>query len=101
VSWCIYYDTGATFSDADGAWADAPVEGVLAVVEKIGPAMTIHSGADFYQLDDDSVVMRDERTILHAVGLLAMSPIKFGRYTSAAKMARTFRRISEEWRDGD
>lgn len=101
MSWCIYYDTGATFSDTDGAWADAPVEGVLAVAEKIGTALAIHSGADFYQLDDESIVMRDERTILHAVGLLEMTPIKFGRYTSATKMAGVFRRIAEEWRDGD
>jgi hypothetical protein len=99
-SWRIYYDTGATFGDSDGAWSDAPGEGVLAVVELIDGALTVHSGHDYYQIEDDSIVMRDERTLLAAVGVLDMSPIKFGRYTSAKKMAAVFRRIREEWGGG-
>jgi hypothetical protein len=95
--WRIYYDNGQVFGSEDGPWADAPAEGVLAVVESNNGALTIHSGHDFYQFDDDSIVMRDERTLLHSIGLLEMTPVKFGRYTSSSKMEKVFRRIHEEW----
>lgn len=97
-SWRIYYDDAQTFGSEDGAWSDAPVEGVLAVVELVDGRLTVHSGHDYYQLEyDGTIVLRDERTLLHAIGLLEMSPIKFGRYTSTSKMERVFRRIREEW----
>lgn len=95
--WKVYYDDGATFGSEDGAWADAPSEGVLAVVERIGDRTTIHSGHDHYQLEHDgTIVMRDARTLIAAIGRLEMSPVKFGRYTSNTKMERVFRRIREE-----
>lgn len=97
MAWRIYYDNGQTFGDTDGPWSDAPSEGVLAVVELVDGALTVHSGHDYYQIEGESIVMRDERTLLAAVGLLEMSPIKFGRYTSSKKMAAVFRRIREEW----
>lgn len=96
--WRIYYDDGRSYGSDDGSWSDAPVEGVLAVVELVDDKLTVHSGADFYQLEDESIVMRDDCTLLHAIGLVEMTPIKFGRYTSAKKMAAVFERIRQEWR---
>lgn len=97
-SWRIYYDDDRSFGSDQGSWIDAPTEGVLAIVELLDGKLTIHSGHDFYQIEDESIVMRDERTLLHAIGHIEMSPIKFGRYTSASKMERVFRRIREERR---
>lgn len=97
MSWRIYYDNDQTFSDDDGPWDEAPNEGVLVIVETLNGQTAIHSGHDFYQLEDDgSIVMRDERTILHAVGYVVMSTVKFGRYTSNRRMARTLERAVQE-----
>lgn len=96
--WRLYYDDGRSFGNEDGDWFDAPSEGVLAVIEQIGERTTIHAGHDHYQLEDDgTIVMRDARTLIAAIGLLEMLPVKFGRFTSATKMERTFQRIREEW----
>jgi len=96
VTWRIYYDDGSTYGLEDGAWAEAPPEGVLAVVEKHGDKLTVHSGGDHYYLieEDGTVVSTDDAaTILRSLGWL-----KFGRYTSHAKMARVFERIRGEWK---
>jgi hypothetical protein len=97
MPWRIFYDTGASFGSDDGAWDDAPSEGVLVIAEKRGETVSLHMGHDFYQIDDDSIVTRDERTLLHAIGRIAMSTIKFGRYTSAKKMERAINRARAEW----
>lgn len=100
MRWALYYDDLTVWRDDDGPWQDAPVEGVIAAVEAQGERFTVHSGADYYQLEDDgTIVMREASTILHAVGLLEMGPVKFGRYTSNRKMERTFQRIRDEWGD--
>lgn len=102
MQWTIYYDTEQTFTDADGPWSAAPAEGVLAVVERRGDRTEIHSGADFYRLEQDGTIIatEDAATILRAVGVVPMSPIKFGRYTSNTKMRDVFERIRLEWGGG-
>lgn len=98
TTWRIYYDSGATFGPEDGAWEDAPLEGVLAVVERRGDKRTIHSGGDHYLrcADDGTIVATDDAaTILRSLGY-----VKFGRYTSNVKMARLFERIRDEWKAG-
>ena len=95
-TWRIYYDSGATYGPEDGAWLDAPLEGVLAVVEKRGDRLTLHSGGDhYYRCDDDGTIVAtdDAATILRSLGW-----VKFGRYTSNTKMGKLFERIKLEWK---
>lgn len=97
--WCVYYDTGQVFGDADGPWGAAPAEGVLAVVERQGDRTTVHAGGDFYRLLEDGTVAStdDAATLLRAVGRVELGPILFGRFASNTKMAAVFRRIRDEW----
>lgn len=97
-SWAIYYRNGYRFTSDDGTWDDAPSEGVMVVVEKIGTRVTLHSGADHYQLEDDgTIVMRDARTLLCAIGIVAMSPVKFGWYGAGSVFERCLARARDEW----
>ncbi len=100
MAWRIYYDNETTFSSEDGTWSEAPSQGVLAVVEVHGEARTIRSGGDFYRLCSDGTVIasEDAHAILTLVGnddVEPLSAIKFGRFTSAGRMERVFRRIRE------
>ncbi len=99
MSWAIYYDSNRVFTSDDGLWSDAPPEGVLAIVEKVGDRMTIHSGGDFYRLCDDGTVIAtdDAATLLRSIGRVELGPLLFGRYTSNTNMARVFERIRREW----
>jgi hypothetical protein len=96
MPWAIFYDSGRTFTDEDGTWDEAPSEGVLVVVEVIGERTTLHSGHDNYQLEEDgTIVMRDARTLIAAIGRLTMSTVKFGRYTSNTNMERALERARQ------
>lgn len=99
TSWRIYYRGGRVFDSSEGSWASAPADGVLAVVEVIGNARRIVSGGDYYRIDTDGEVICHETAdaILHAIGHVPMSPIKFGWCVSATEMARTMRRIEEDF----
>ncbi len=95
--WCIYYRGARSYSSDDGPWSDAPSEGVLAVVEVVGERETVHMGADHYQLEDDgTIVLRDTRTLLSAIGLIEMSAVKFGWYASHTQMALVNERINAD-----
>lgn len=59
--WKLFYKDGSTYSSNDGAWADAPINGVQVLVvyengtDGMGRNMRIiHSGKDFYYKDGDS-----------------------------------------------
>lgn len=101
MRWAIIYDQGRVHTSADGRWRDAPAEGVLAVATLVDGRYDLHLGADHYQLEDDgTVVMREASIILRAVGLLEMSPVKFGRYSSNTMMRRaaeTAEQLRREW----
>ena len=98
MRWGIYYRGDQTFSSDDGTWDEAPAHGVLVIAERRGEQVTLHMGADHYQLEDDgSIVMRDASTILAHVGLMSMSSIKFGLYVSASQMERAIERARREW----
>ena len=89
IAWRIYYRGGRTYGPEDGPWDDAPSEGVLLVVERIGERVQFHQGADHYQLEEDgTVVLRDTRTLLAMIGRWPMSTVKFGQYVSHTEMAR-------------
>ena len=98
--WRIYYDNDRTYGSDNGSWADAPTEGVIAVVEKIGDKLTVHQGHDFYYLAEDGTIIQtnDWHILLRAIGFVKMTPIKFGRYTSNTNMARIMDRIRSEMR---
>lgn len=105
MRWGIYYDDGSCFRREDGPWSSAPQEGAIVVVVNDGERLTQHAGADFYyQLDDGTVVATgDHGTLIRAIGtegLREPGAVKMGRWTTPAKMERTFRRIREEWGRG-
>jgi hypothetical protein len=95
-SFRIYYDDGSTWDDSDGPFESAPLEGVLAVVEKRGARTTIHQGGDFYfRLEDGTVVSTDDAAAL----IRRLGWVKCGRWTTATKMERLHERIRAEWPD--
>lgn len=98
MRWCIYYRDGSTYSNDHGSWDDAPSEGVLVVVEDRNGAVTLHMGADHYQLESDgTVVMRDARTLIANIGVTPMSRVKFGWYVSHTQMERAIVRAKQDW----
>ncbi len=49
VRWKIFYDNGQSYSNEDGLAEDAPIEGIVAVVEKLANrTVRIYEGRDFY-----------------------------------------------------
>lgn len=97
LKWRIYYDDGSTFSNLEGRFADAPSDGVLAVVEKDPETgYKIYREADYYfQVPGSETIGQtdDLGPFLRKTGL-----VKFGRWTSRKFWANTWRRIVEESR---
>ncbi len=102
MTWRIYYRRGRTFGSHDGSWADAPADGVLAVVEIIDERRTVRSGGDYYRLEEDGSVICHETAdaILHAIGHVPLSAIKFGWCVSPREMEQVLARIREDTADG-
>ncbi len=49
VRWKIWYDDGTTFASETGSAADAPVDGILAILEKrANNTIMNHHGNDYY-----------------------------------------------------
>jgi hypothetical protein len=91
--WRIYYDDGRTFGSDDGAWSDAPTDGVLFVIEKRGDRVLTHSGADWYFcLDDDGTIVStgDPGPMLRKLGG------KAGRWTSHKTYEEIGRRVAND-----
>jgi hypothetical protein len=89
--WCIYYDDGKTYSSEDGAWEDAPTDGVLYVLEKIGDKIIAHTGNDFYYLVEGAVVATsDADPEMRRLGF------KFGRTTSPSRYEKIGQRVAED-----
>lgn len=97
-SWTVYYRAGRVFGSRDGTWGQAPADGVLAVVYTIDDARKIASGGDYYRLCDDGSVICHETAdaILHAIGHVEMSAIKFGWCVGPSEMAAVFKRIEDD-----
>lgn len=87
----IYYDNGTTYSSEDGSWNDAPLDGIIFVIEINGEKVNVHSGNDFYYLEDDTIASTGDLNPL----LRKMKFIKFGRWTSH----KTYEKLSELVRD--
>src|SRR5262245_7413583 len=100
MQWRIYYDNGMIYTSADGSWNDAPADGVLFVLQKIGDRVVTQSGADYYFLEDgDIVATGDLGPLLRKLGF-----IKFGRWTSIKRYEAAGAQVardSKAWQDGD
>lgn len=98
MAWRVYYRRGRTFGSEDGSWADAPADGVLAIVETIDERRTVRAGGDYYRLEDDGSVVCHETAdaILHAIGHVPLSAIKFGWCVGPSEMAAVLRRIEQD-----
>lgn len=90
--WAIYYDDGSIFTSEDGTWNDAPLDGVLFVLQKVGDRAIPQSGADFYYLIDDTVAATGDLGPF----LRSLKIIKFGRWTSIKKYEAVSRRVAED-----
>lgn len=99
MRWKIYYRRGKAFSCDDGSWADAPADGVLAIVVSNGERRDVVSGGSFYRLTQDCVVCHEDAdAILHAIGYEELSPIKFGWAVTPTEMSNVLRNIdTEQW----
>jgi hypothetical protein len=89
--WRIYYDGGATFSNLDGRFEDAPVEGVLGIVladETVGRRLVY--GRDYYFILPDGTIADTDNidTFLRTLGI-----IKFGRWTGNKPWSDALRRM--------
>lgn len=94
MKWAIYYDDGSIFDSDDGAWLDAPADGVLFVIEKHGDRIITHSGSDYYALIDGDTV-----SATFDIGpLLRKWGVKFGRWTSHKRFEEVGRRVAEDAR---
>lgn len=96
--WRIYYRGGRVFGSVDGAWSDAPADGVLAVLWRIGDRTEVASGGDYYRITADGEVVCHETAdaILHAVGHTELSSIKFGWCVGPSEMRAVLDRIAVE-----
>lgn len=103
MRWAIYYDNNSIFNSEDGKWEEAPIEGVLVVVEKTNDRVVTHTGGDFYYLieEDNTIVSTDDSaTLLRGIGLPGRNNygcIKFGRYTSNSKMNKILKDVHNDW----
>lgn len=97
MNWRIYYDDGRIVTNDDCIWNEAPTDGVLFVLQKIGDRIVTQSGADYYVMIDDTVAATgDLGPLLRKLGF-----IKFGRWTSIKQYEAIGRRVAEDaksWR---
>jgi hypothetical protein len=90
--WRIYYDDGKIFTSNDGEWAEAPLDGVLFVLQKIGDRVVTQSGADYYYLIDGDVAGTGDLGPL----LRQLKFIKFGRWTSIKKYEAVSKQVAHD-----
>jgi hypothetical protein len=93
--WRIYYDDRRIFSSDDGDWNDAPTDGVLFVIQKLGDKVATMSGSDHYVMLDgtDIIATQDIGPLLRKLGF-----IKFGRWTTIKTYEEISRQVAEDAR---
>jgi hypothetical protein len=90
--WKLYYDDGRTFSSEDGTWNDAPPDGILIVNYWEGGVKHTLAGHDYYYLKDEAMAETDDLGPF----LRLLRVVKFGRWTSHAKMEAACRAARED-----
>ena len=94
--WKIYYDNGQTYSSDDGSWDDAPLDGVLFVVEVAkGGKVNVLSGNDFYLRIDDTVMATGDMNAL----LRRFPFIKYGRWVSHRRFEETSEQVRKDCKE--
>ncbi len=84
MKWNIWYDDGTQISSEDCSWQEAPVDGVLIVMEYLpdGKKM-VHMGSDYYMMLDGTLIdfslVHLDRHLRHGVPRGSM---KFGRWAT-------------------
>ena len=93
--WFFHYNSPKN-NFVDGYFEEAPLDGVLFILEKVNDRIITHSGADYYvQVDDSIVATGDLGPILRKLGW-----IKHGRWTSVKRyedVGRQVARDASEW----
>lgn len=100
-AWCIYFDDETAFSSDDGAWEDAPVDGVLFVAQRDGERVNKFSGSDVYVMFEDGTIAAPDELgpLIRRRPPILTSAIKFGRTCSHRLLERVRRRMTAEWGD--
>lgn len=102
AAWRVYYRGGRVFDSLDGGWADAPADGVLAVLWRVGDRTEIASGGDYYRLTEHGEVVCHETAdaILHAVGRTPLGPILHGWCVGPSEMNQVLSRANADRKAG-
>jgi hypothetical protein len=97
VAWRIFYRDRTTFDSDDGAWGDAPPEGVIAVSYRVGDRHVVLSGEENYQLDEETgeIVTHDDRTLIAMIGRYPMTPVKKGHTVATSTFERLMRWVRQ------
>jgi len=81
--WQIFYDDETVVSDLDMTWENAPLYGVLFVVEH-NPDLTrnVHMGQDYYIMRNNTIISFNSYDLARHIEL-GINPrsCKFGRWT--------------------
>jgi hypothetical protein len=80
VKWKIWYDDGTTFSSDDGNAENAPVDGILAILEKRSDNTVMnHHGNDYYYWTGE-VWMSGGQASMERWMRRELPALKFGRW---------------------
>ena len=92
MSWTIWYDDGTSFSSESGSWDDAPVDGILFVLETFEDGRKlVHMGSDYYVLKDGDIM---DFSAVHLERHLREVPgWKFGRWASSEVYAKAHEKV--------
>lgn len=80
--WKIYYDDESVITSDDMSWKEAPLYGVLFVVEHYGDGkQMVHMGMDYYINRDGSVISFGENNVKMHIELgIPARCAKYGRW---------------------
>lgn len=96
ITFAIYYDDETIFSSEDGAFEDAPSDGVLFIAQRLegSDIVEMHSGNDFYiWLEGQVVDTGDLGPYLRSLGT-----VKFGRHTTHKRFEQVSEQVRHDWK---
>lgn len=95
--WRIYYDDESFFDANDGAWEEAPLDGVICVVRQHEGRTEFISGGDHYVRFEDGTIAAIELEPFLRGPFLVPGVIKFGRMTSHRRHEKIMARARAEF----
>ncbi len=82
--WKIWYDDGSTFSSDDGSPEEAPVDGILAILEKLtNNTILNHHGNEFYYWSGENWYAGNQASLERWMRV-ELPALKFGRWTKSS-----------------